>query len=211
MSLCLPAAPAAQAGNSVFLWCRGEMKTPPIARARVPHIVGITGAVFCSGIPVMHRPDDDENNTVSQRSPVSRVLSLRPSPSAEDGYPSCPGVAVRVLRPTLPPAPCGTLGRATRKADRLALLRVEIAAFHVPALRAGVNRKPLTVHSDITLFTVHCPLRCAATVTRLCGSNPPRHFCRRSRRYRDTLPCGARTFLPTTSKRWRGNHPATVG
>ena len=49
-------------------------------------------------------------------------------PPGSCGLPSCrPGV----IRHSSLAEDTGELGRATRKADRLALLRVEIAAFHV--------------------------------------------------------------------------------
>src|SRR3989338_1573785 len=55
-------------------------------------------------------------------------------PPGSCGLPSCrPGV----IRHSSLAEDTGELGRATRKADRLALLRVEIAAFHVaPHLEA---------------------------------------------------------------------------
>ena len=48
-----------------------------------------------------------------------------------------------------------------RELGRLALHRVEIAAFHLSALRAEIKR------------SIDHLIRCEATGTRLCGSNPP--------------------------------------
>lgn len=113
--------------------------------------------------------------------------------------------------------------RATLKWIYLALLPVEFAAFHVPALRAGATsyQRPATslIIAYWLLTTGYWSLRCEATDTRLCGTIPARpvrgtglavgvtHYGapRKIRHRRITGPAsvlvagfGARTFLPPT-------------
>ena len=112
-----------------------------------------------------------------------------------DGHPSCPRVATRVLRPTFPcrwaicPAPQGC------RMGRLALLRVEIAAFHVVPPLGGTTRlcgSPVTTYDRSIPSGMEIRSRLRRDAPRLSGY----------------AAHGARTFLSPHSA--GSDHPAAL-
>ena len=100
-----------------------------------------------------------------------------------------------------------------RRRGRLALLRVEIAAFHLGAACAvcPVTVSSVAVMTHRLLATTH-PVQAALLVSVALILPHMLRFvkqtCGAPRGYRGTPPYGARTFLPA-NELWRGDHPAT--